>query len=60
MDSLRPYGPNTLAGAFDRPGTYAVWVEHPGYQPSSFVAPPVAEGSCHVETQRLTVPLVPS
>lgn len=65
-DTLRPYGSDgagilvSLAAADERPGTYQVWVERQGYQPSSFVAPPVEAGSCHVETLTLDVRLVPA
>lgn len=65
-DSLVPWGndasgiPLTLAAAHERPGTYEVWVERAGYQPTTFVTPHIGSNECHVETLRLSVSLSPS
>jgi len=48
----------TLAGAYERPGTYAVWVEHPGYLPQERLDASVSGTACGVRTLTLFVDLV--
>jgi hypothetical protein len=48
----------SLAGAYDRPGTYSVWVEHPGYIPREWPEAVVSEGPCGIRTLALVADLV--
>ena len=68
QDSLRVVGwegtpaPATellLAAAFDRPGTYAVTLEKPGYQTWQRTGVEVGSGFCGTEQVRLNAILVP-
>lgn len=65
VDSLRVYTRDgtgqatSLAAAGERPGTYSIRVEHPGYQPASLDQVRVTGGSCHVQTRTLDVAMVP-
>lgn len=65
VDSLRVYTRDgtgqatSLAAAGERPGTYSIRVEHPGYQPASLDQVRVDRGLCHVQTRTLEVVMVP-
>lgn len=49
--------PTVLAGAAERPGTYAVHVESAGYQPWDTANVRVTKGECHVRPASLTARL---
>jgi hypothetical protein len=65
VDSLRPAGHDAsarvllLSAAHERPGTYDVFVERPGYQAVSLSAVDVTQDECHVRTVALDVTMVP-
>ena len=50
----------TLSGAGERPGIYAVTVEHPGYQTWTLAGVVVTADECHVIPVSLTAALVPN
>ncbi|MDE3003080.1 MAG: carboxypeptidase-like regulatory domain-containing protein [Gemmatimonadota bacterium] len=50
----------TLSGAGERPGIYAVTVEHPGYQTWTLAGVVVTADECHVIPVSLTAELVPN
>ncbi len=50
----------TLGGAYERPGTYVVTVEHPDYRTWQRAGVRVREDECHVETIRLRADLQPN
>lgn len=52
-------GQTIYGGAFERPGTYTIWVERAGYQPTVIENVDVTKGECHVQTQRIEVRLNP-
>lgn len=62
-DSLQVAGlasdgtPESLAGAYERPGTYTVQVTKPGYAGWSQTGVQVSKGTCHVRTVTLTANL---
>jgi len=67
VDSLRPHGgagtPYVLmsrAAAKERPGTYSVNVQAPGYQVWTLDGVVVSSDQCHVRTRRLRAELVSS
>jgi hypothetical protein len=49
----------TLAGADERPGTYAIRIEKPGYSPWERSGVRVTKGLCNVNTVRLRAELQP-
>ena len=51
----RNWGPDV-----ERPGTYEVRVEHPGYAPWVRTGVEVTEGRCHVNTRDVLAKLQPS
>lgn len=64
VDSLVPYGSSGMTGqlvslraADERPGTYTVYVERPGYQAWSLSGVEVERGECHVRTVQVDAPL---
>lgn len=61
-EGLRPYdlGENALRlqGPYERPGTYTVTVDKPGYQQWEQESVRVRDGSCHVQTVTLQANLV--
>ena len=65
VDSLRPAALDgaghvlTLSAADERAGTYAVFVERPGYQAVSMSGVEVRPGECHVHTVVLDLSMVP-
>ena len=66
IDSLRPFTWNSdgvltgVKAADERPGTYAVEVEHSGYLLWTRGDVEVVAGACHVQTVTLLVRLQPS
>jgi hypothetical protein len=68
VDSLTPYegfgtAPFTLVSrraADERPGTYSVEVNHPGYRAWNVAGVRAVSGQCGVETRRLSAALEPS
>ena len=50
----------TLSGAGERPGIYAVTVDHPGYQTWNMAGVVVTADDCHVIPVSLTAELVPN
>jgi hypothetical protein len=64
-DSLRPaeldmaQRVQLLRAADERPGTYDVFVERPGYQAVSLSAVEVTAGECHVHTVAVDITMVP-
>jgi hypothetical protein len=65
VDSLRPTELDAaqrilrLGAAYERPGTYGVFVERPGYQAVSLSEVKVRAGECHVHTAALDLTMVP-
>jgi len=60
VDSLRLWKmPAQLGGAFERPGTYSVEVEHAGYVKWQRDGVRARDSSCHVRTVTLRADLVP-
>jgi hypothetical protein len=53
-DALTVRSLTTLAGAFDRPGTYSLHVEAEGYAAWDTVGLTAARGECHFETVAVT------
>lgn len=51
---------NARLGAYERPGTYDITVEHPDYQIFTRDDVLVREGQCHVITRTIQAELVPS
>ena len=49
----------TLVGAGERPGTYAVTVEHPGYEVWTRAGVEITEDECHVIPVSITADLIP-
>jgi hypothetical protein len=62
IDPLRPGDPGEnaleLFGAQERPGTYTVTIDKPGYQQWKQERVRVRDGSCHVQTVTLQANLV--
>ena len=64
VDSLRPAAIDAaqrvvlLRAADERPGTYDVFLERPGYQSVSFRAAEVTRDECHVNTVALDITMV--
>ena len=59
QDALSVRSPTTLAGAFERPGTYSAHVEADGYAAWDTVGLAAGLGECHVETVAVTAHLTP-
>jgi len=59
-ETLRQDGPGALAGADERPGTYALSVSKLGYGTFDTTGIQVKSGSCHVQTVTLQVFLQPT
>ena len=50
----------TMAGAYERPGTYTVRITKPGFQAWQQTGVRAREGECGVERERLVASLVPA
>lgn len=59
-ETLRQDGPGALAGADERPGTYALTVSKLGYGTFDTTGVEVKSGSCHVRTVTVQVFLQPA
>jgi hypothetical protein len=61
-ETLAPGGGCRYSGASERPGSYTLRAEAPGFLPTSTVSAVrvgVTEDGCHVEAARLTIRLTP-
>ena len=59
-DTLVRIGPDRMAGAVERPGTYDVSVSKPGHRTWTATNVTVTEGECHVIPVGLEAVLVPA
>ena len=61
VDTLHAYeSDRSLAGAYERAGTYDITVTHIGYQDWSRFGVEVTGGTCHVHTERVIAEMIPS
>ena len=57
VDTLPPFGPSEYSGAGERPGTYSVKVQRPGYRVWQGSGIRVREDECHVIPVRVNARL---
>ena len=66
VDSLRPTDFDItdqrvlmLSAAYERPGTYDLFLEREGYQAVSLSGIEARDGGCHVQTAAVNITMVP-